>query len=136
MNRNFIRGCILSLIFVFSCNSDPKQPASDLSYLPKDAQFYTQINSWNTFKDKLQEVDILHYVQTQFVNQKSLQNLNDLGSLNTDGEVLIGIYNKGRKEQDFLAVTSVKEQYLELPFTLEQTEDYEQCIIKTYRFTG
>ena len=133
MNRNFIRGCILSLIFVFSCNPDPKRPTSDLSYLPKDAQFFTQVNSWNTFKDKLQEVDILHYVQTQFVNQKSLQNLNDLGSLNTDGEVLIGLYNKGRKEQDFLAVTSVKDQYLELPFTLEQTEDYEQCLIKTYR---
>ena len=133
MNRSFIRGCILSLIFVFSCNPDPKQTTSDLSYLPKDAELFTQVNNWNAFKDKLQEVDILNYVQTEFIKQKSLQNLSDLRSLNTDGEILIGLYNKGRKEQDFLAVTSVKEQYLELPFTLEQTEDYEQCVIKTYR---
>ncbi|MAJ31280.1 MAG: hypothetical protein CMC18_01310 [Flavobacteriaceae bacterium] len=133
MNRSFIRGCILSLIFIFSCNRKTQQPTSDLSYLPKDAQFLTQINSWNTFKSKLQEVDILNYVQTEFINKKSLQNLTDLLSLNTEREVLIGLYNKGRKEQDFLAVTSVKKQYLELPFTLEETENYEQCIIKTYR---
>lgn len=133
MNRSFFRGCILSLIFVFSCNPDPKQPTSDLSYLPKDAQFFTQVNSWNTFKNKLEEEAILDYIQGEYINEKTAQNLSALLSLNTENKVLIGLYDKGRKEQDFLAITALDEQYLELPFTLEQSETYEQCNIKTYQ---
>ena len=135
MNRSFFRGCILSLIFVFSCNPDPKQPTSDLSYLPKDAQFFTQVNSWNTFKNKLEEEAILDYIQGEYINEKTAQNLSALLSLNTENKVLIGLYDKGRKEQDFLAITALDEQYLELPFTLEQSETYEQCNIKTYSST-
>ena len=78
MNRSFFRGCILSLIFVFSCNPDPKQPTSDLSYLPKDAQFFTQVNSWNTFKNKLEEEAILDYIQGEYINEKTAQNLSAL----------------------------------------------------------
>nr|WP_297916770.1 ribonuclease HII [uncultured Allomuricauda sp.] len=128
---------LITLIFIYSCQTDPKPTSQLLEQLPQNASFFLKINDLTGFLSELKNSAISGEEGVLYFIDRILEQNDILNRLRTDQELLIGFYEIGKDTYDFLLATDSEPGFFDISQEKNhstETLTYEGYAVTQYEF--
>ncbi|MFD2099583.1 ribonuclease HII [Flagellimonas iocasae] len=130
--------CLLAL-FILSCETEVKTKDSLLEHLPPNPALVIKITNLPNFKSELKNNAFLTKTKGFPVYKEVLDKLDDLSYLSTDATCVLGLYEVGKGNYDFILVAKKKPEIFnveEVSNKTVETLQYEDATITKYTLDG